>query len=118
MVDIQSIDDSRNVTKNCQQNTDQKISTTSALGRVSKRVHWHQDLFAHTSRKTPSGGRMTAKMILQISLCKVSFVYGDRVLNSIVMAQFARHVADSFGAQTYLAVKGILIDWYVETGDV
>jgi hypothetical protein len=32
---LQSIDDSGNITKDCQQDTDQKISTTSSLGEVS-----------------------------------------------------------------------------------
>jgi hypothetical protein len=49
------------------------------------------------SRKTPSGGRMTAKMILQISLGESVSRLGQRC------QEFAISVLE-----TYLAVKGIL----------
>lgn len=39
--DVESVNDSRDITKNCQQNVDQEVSTTSALEEDTKR--WEDD---------------------------------------------------------------------------
>jgi hypothetical protein len=68
------VNDSRNITKNCQEDVDQKVGATATLDIVvSFALDGQGDRVFLTSRKTPRGGRMMARMILQMSLVEVSF---------------------------------------------
>lgn len=66
------MDDSRNVTQDGQEDVDTKVASDASLWIAGQPLP-SESLHAYlTSRKTPRGGRRTARMILQISLDEVS----------------------------------------------
>jgi len=62
------MDDTRNVTKDGEENVDTEVGTATTLGEMLVKTPSNEGNYGRrTSRNTPRGGRMTARMILQIS---------------------------------------------------
>ncbi|KAA8565262.1 hypothetical protein EYC84_010988 [Monilinia fructicola] len=83
--DIQSVNDTRDVSKNGQENYE--------LSLLLMRKSAPHPL----SRNTPTGGRMMARMILQISLLEC--------------AARRRRTSEYENNSSYLAVKGMMFEW-------
>ncbi len=77
------MNDSGDITKNCQEDVDEKVGTTATLKGPVSIAHDQsaRNTGILTSRKTPRGGRSTARIILQISLEEKS-AYDLRQLES------------------------------------
>jgi hypothetical protein len=99
---IQSVDDSRNITKNCQEDVDQQVGAAATLKVFVSLVQPGRDCTFLTSRKTPRGGRMMARMILQMSLGESKLLAVKRGATTVASWRV------DCGRETYLAWKAMV----------
>jgi hypothetical protein len=78
---LQSVDDTGDVTQDGQQDVDEEIGIATALKLRGMSVGCSQEMRCLVARtKTPRGGRMMARMILQMSLAVKGMIAEDAVV--------------------------------------